>query len=351
MKTQTATSTATVGVFHNRADAQACVNDLKGAGFRDDEIGMVTRHEGDADVTDGDGNKAGEGAAIGVATGAGVGALWALGIAAGLLPAIGPVIAGGMFASILASAAGGAAVGGLVGALVGLGVPEEEAEYYESEVKAGRTIVTVKAGRRAGLVREIIQRHHGYDRSSASVSSASVSSTPVTSTIASGDRATGLTGQKTSRVDKSFADTDACDLPANRRPTAGHTDEKSMKLSQEELHARKDLETTGEVRVRKDVVTEHKTMDVPVMREEVVIERRPAGDKRATSSDLRPGEEIRIPVKEEHVHLDKSAHVVEEVNVGKRKVQGKEHVAGDVRKEVLRVDKEGQPRVQGTDRP
>jgi uncharacterized protein (TIGR02271 family) len=139
----------------------------------------------------------------------------------------------------------------------------------------------------------------------------------------------------------------ACDAPTARHTTA---DEKTLKLSEEELHARKDLESAGEVRVHKDVVTEHKTMDVPVTREEVVIERRPAGDKRATSADLRPGEEIRIPVKEEHVHLEKSAHVVEEVNVGKRKVQGKEQVSGEVRKEVLRVDKDGAPRVQRTDR-
>ena len=343
MKTQTVTGTTTVGVFHNRADAQACVNDLKRSGFRDDEIGMVTRHEGGADGTaaEDEGNKAGEGAAIGVATGAGVGALWALGIAAGLLPAIGPVIAGGMLASVLASAAGGAAVGGLVGALVGLGIPEEEAEYYESEVKAGRTIVTVRSGRRGGLAREIIQRHHGYDRSSANAGSVPVRSTTATSVMGTGAMAAS---------DKSLRDTAACDLPATHRASASHTDEKSMKLSQEELHARKQSESAGEVRVHKDVVTEHKTMEVPVTREEVVIERRPAGDKRATSSDLRPGEEIRIPVKEEHVHLEKSAHVVEEVNVGKRKVQGKEQVSGDVRKEVLRVEKEGQPRVQGTDR-
>ncbi len=64
-----------------------------------------------------------------------------------MLPAIGPVIAGGALAAIAASAAGTAAAGGLIGALVGLGIPEEEAKYYESEFNEGRTVVTVNCGR------------------------------------------------------------------------------------------------------------------------------------------------------------------------------------------------------------
>ena len=103
-----------VGVFHNLHEAQAAVRDLKAAGFRDDEIGVMGPGEhGDVSHTttesaDG-GTHAAEGAVAGAATGAGVGALWAVGIAAGVLPAIGPVVAGGILASILASAAGGAA--------------------------------------------------------------------------------------------------------------------------------------------------------------------------------------------------------------------------------------------------
>ncbi len=42
---------------------------------------------------------------------------------------------------------------------------------------------------------------------------------------------------------------------------------------EEELEARKQRVETGEVKVRKEVHTEHKTMDVPVQREEVVVER------------------------------------------------------------------------------
>jgi len=167
MTVRTLSDTALVGVFHDRDDARRAIDELLAAGFAEHEIGLVSQNvQGDAIVADLETDtKAAEGAAAGVAAGAGVGALWAIGIAAGFLPAIGPAIAGGLLASLVASAAGGAVVGGLVGALVGLGIPEDEALYYESEVLAGRTLLTVNAGSRAALVAEIIDRHHGQVRS------------------------------------------------------------------------------------------------------------------------------------------------------------------------------------------
>ena len=74
---------------------------------------------------------------------------------------IGPVF-GGLLASVIASVAGGA-IAGLVGALVGAGVPEEEAKRFEQQVKAGRTLVTVRTVGRVGQVRSLFRRHGGYD--------------------------------------------------------------------------------------------------------------------------------------------------------------------------------------------
>jgi hypothetical protein len=103
-----------------------------------------------------------EGTAIGAASGAGLGALWALGIAAGVLPAVGPVIAGGLLVSVLASAGATAAVGTVVGALVGLGVPEEEAWYFENEFNAGRTLVTVRPESRIAEVEAVLRDHGAF---------------------------------------------------------------------------------------------------------------------------------------------------------------------------------------------
>jgi len=303
-------STTVVGVFYDASEAQAAVRALKQAGFSDAQIGVVSHDRGSGTETKaGDvGTHAAAGAATGVAAGAGVGALWALGIAAGMVPAIGPVIAGGLLASVLASAAGGAAIAGVVGALVGLGLPEAEAQYYEGEFKSGRTLVTVKAEGRYDEAWNILHQHGGYNQQTPA--------RPV-------QRTTGATS-------------------ANARVGEGQT----VELHEEQLHATKRPVETGEVRVHKEVVTEQRNLQVPVSREEVVIERRPASGQ-ASTSDIHPGQEIRIPVKEEQVHVEKEAVVTEEVHVGKRTVTDTETVGGTVRKEEIRVEKEGDVDVRG----
>jgi hypothetical protein len=161
-----------VGTFLDRADAQRAVNELRRANFREDQLGIVTRTEAGiphAEVPSADAathSKIVEGTAVGAATGAGLGAVWALGIAAGMLPAVGPVIAGGLLMSVLASAGGAGAVGTVVGALLGLGIPEEEARYYEGEFASGRTLVTVRTENRFDEAQTILRNNGAYDMQS-----------------------------------------------------------------------------------------------------------------------------------------------------------------------------------------
>jgi uncharacterized protein (TIGR02271 family) len=297
-----------IGVFRDRSNAELAVDDLRKAGFSDDTIGFVGP-EGKSSKrtkTKKEGSHVGEGLAVGAAAGAGVGGLVALGLLAGVIPAIGPAIAGGTLAMVLANAAGGAAIGGIAGGLVGLGIPEDEATYYENEVKAGRYVVTVRAnGRRTEAV-EILRRHGGYDMHTA----AEAEEQHTASTRRTGARAT--------------------------------TDEagKSMELNAEELKANKARVKKGEVRVHKDVVTEQKTLNVPVSREEVVVERKPAGGRR-TSNSIKEGEEIRIPVMAEEVHAEKEPVTTEEVHVGKRRMQDTKKVSGSVRKEQAHIEPTG----------
>jgi uncharacterized protein (TIGR02271 family) len=298
-----------VGVFDSRRMAQEAVTELKRRGFTDDQIGVAGRDDstgGTKTGQQGEGSYAEEGAVTGVVAGAGIGGLWALGIAAGALPAIGPVIAGGILASILASAAVGAAVGGLAGALIGLGIPEEEAKYYEEEFRAGRTIVTVKSGARTEEARGVLHSYGAHD----------IDSRP---TVAAGSRSAGLRGKG---------------------------EDVTMEVREEELHPYKESVEAGEVRVRKEVETEHRTIDVPVSREEVVVERHPAAGRTPSDAPIREGEEIRVPVKEEEVHLEKQPVVKEEVTVGKRKVADTEKVSGTVRKENVDIEKTGDVNVR-----
>ena len=166
-----ANRTTAIALFTDRIQAQRAIARLKSAGFTEKEIGVTSRGDDEEDRGVGDGRKtthAKEGAIAGVSAGAGVGALWGLGILAGVLPAIGPAIAGGTLAAILSSAAAGAATAGVGGALIGLGIPEEEANYYEGEFKAGRTLVTVNAGSRLPEAQSILVQAGGYDMRSAS---------------------------------------------------------------------------------------------------------------------------------------------------------------------------------------
>jgi hypothetical protein len=151
--------TTAVGVFETREAAERAVADLRSAGYRDDQVGLVAM-----DAEERAAESAGAGAATGAVVGAGAAALTSLGISFGVIPVIGPILAVGPLAAALLSAAGGAAAGGLAGALVGLGVTDEDARYYEAEVKAGRYLVTVDSGARLADARSALTRHGGYDR-------------------------------------------------------------------------------------------------------------------------------------------------------------------------------------------
>ena len=165
----TATNTPPVGVFETRAAADRAVSDLRAAGYRDDQIGVVAKDDRGKTVrTDGAGDNAAEGAAIGAATGAGALALGSLAVTFGVIPVVGPLLAVGPLAAALISAGAGAAAGGIAGALIGWGIPEEDARYYEGAVNAGRYVVTVDCGTNADA-RDLITRHGGYDRRSAPV--------------------------------------------------------------------------------------------------------------------------------------------------------------------------------------
>lgn len=163
----TATCSTTAGVFATRAAADQAIAELKASGYRDDQIGLIHKDSSGKTVkTDGAGDphtKAGEGYALGAAAGAVGGAAVGAGIIAGVIPVIGPVIAIGTLGTVLLNAVGGAAIAGLTGALIGWGIPEEDAKYYESEVQAGRYLVTVECGQ-GDDARDLLSRHGGYHR-------------------------------------------------------------------------------------------------------------------------------------------------------------------------------------------
>ena len=106
------------------------------------------------------------GALTGALTGLGLGALAGLGVLAGVIPVVGPAIAAGTLGVVLSNAAAGAGIAGLLGALVGAGIPEHEAKFYQGELEAGRSIITVQAAGRTDEATTILRGCGANDMSS-----------------------------------------------------------------------------------------------------------------------------------------------------------------------------------------
>jgi len=118
-------------------------------------------------------------------------------------------------------------------------------------------------------------------------------------------------------------------------------DTRRIQLRGEMLRTYKERVQRGEVRLRKEVVTENQTVEVPVTREELVIERVPVSGESRTGEVGTETDEIRVPLSEERVRAEKQPMVTDEIRVGKRATQSTENVSEDLRHEELRVDKEG----------
>jgi uncharacterized protein (TIGR02271 family) len=114
------------------------------------------------------------------------------------------------------------------------------------------------------------------------------------------------------------------------------TDGDVIERREERLTVDKDTKKAGAVRVGKRVVQETQSVDVPVTREELVIERRSV-DRPADGETLTE-DSVEIPVYEEQVRTGKDARVVEELEIGKTAKTDTERVSDTVRREEFDVD-------------
>jgi len=159
---------AVFGIVKSDVQASSVVEDLKNAGFSNNDISaLFPDKKGTRDFAHEQNTKAPEGAA----TGAGAGGLlggtlgWLAGIGALAIPGVGPLIAAGPIMGLLSGAAVGAATGGLTGALVGYGIPELEAKQYEGKVKGGNILLSVHTddGKQVSRVKDIFKNHNVED--------------------------------------------------------------------------------------------------------------------------------------------------------------------------------------------
>ena len=179
------------------------------------------------------------------------------------------------------------------------GVPQPQARYFNSALGTGGVLITVRAdSARTPQAMSILQRN-GAD-----------------------------VGAGAAEWERSQSGSDKM------------TEGQRIQLVGEVLRVHKDRLSRGEVRLRKEVVTENQQIEVPVTREELVIERVPGQGREATG--VGSGQkEIRVPLTEERVQVEKKPVVNEEIRVGKRQVQESKRVSGEVRHEELRTETEG----------
>ncbi|MDQ6636539.1 MAG: YsnF/AvaK domain-containing protein [Candidatus Dormibacteraeota bacterium] len=124
------------------------------------------------------------------------------------------------------------------------------------------------------------------------------------------------------------------------KPSAAE-EKQSIELREEELQARKQRVQIGEVTLRKEVVTERREIEVPVVREEVFVERQRLPEPApAPDAQIEEGE-FRVTLWAEEVSVEKRAEMREEVGLGKRQIADTEHVEGEVRREAARIERHG----------
>lgn len=137
------------------------------------------------------------------------------------------------------------------------------------------------------------------------------------------------------------------DTPPAERSASESAERDTLRLREEELTARKTPVETGRVHLEKEVVEEGRSLEVPVTREEVTVERRPVDRRPADKPiDATESETIEVPVREEQVDVEKRPVVYEEVGIGKRATQETKQVSDTVRREELRMDEEGDVEVR-----
>jgi len=115
----------------------------------------------------------------------------------------------------------------------------------------------------------------------------------------------------------------------------------TVQLREEELRARTREVETGRVQLGKTVVEEERTLEVPVTRDEVTIERHAVDRRPADGAIGVESETVRVPIYEERVEVDKTPVVYEEIGVAKREVTTIQQVSDTVRREEARVETEG----------
>lgn len=133
-------------------------------------------------------------------------------------------------------------------------------------------------------------------------------------------------------------------VPDAAAAVGGTGTDEAMTRSEEQLRVTTRTREAGRARLRKYVVTEHRSVTVPVSREEVRIVREPVPEaERASLASRAEISELvhEIVLHEEVPRVTAEAHPVERIRVATRTVTEEQQVTAEVRKERIELETGG----------
>lgn len=246
----------------------------------------------------------------------------------------------------------------VVNDLLDMGVAPEHTNFYRREYEAGHPLIAVTSSKRLQEASAILQRHGGYGPSEERRTAGAAGTTAGAAYAggASSEAAMQKEGMRTASnepvAQREGARAASYGVAAEQQRKGGLEQEQHMRLHAEHLHASKQQAQLGEVVLRKEIVSEQETIDVPLRHEEIVIERHALAEG-PTNERLEEGQVIRIPVRGEQANLAKEVVTTGEVVIGKREVQETRHFSDTCRHEEARLEHQGDIPIwdQGLDQP
>jgi uncharacterized protein (TIGR02271 family) len=130
----------------------------------------------------------------------------------------------------------------------------------------------------------------------------------------------------------------ALKLPNKQNSTDNHHEEIRLELHKEEFQVSKKIIETAKVNVFKKTYTVEKQILVPVIHEELIIEKKILNPEGTTDTKV---ETIRIPLSEERIEVTKHPIILEDVEIYKKKIE--EHIQFNVtlKEEKIHIDTVG----------
>jgi uncharacterized protein (TIGR02271 family) len=128
----------------------------------------------------------------------------------------------------------------------------------------------------------------------------------------------------------STSDNDSANYVEENKAGLEESESARFPLAEEKLNVSKREVTYKEATLIKEPITETKTVEVPLIYEELIVERRPPTEATTSQHQLKPPvntrEEIKIPLKREEVEVKKEPYVKEEVVLKKKRVTEKKTI-------------------------